>query len=57
MSSTDFDMEDIVSVSESSENENIERFLTFISDNINFSSSMFFGLFINNKSNSLSVNI
>ena len=36
MSSTDFDMEDIVSVSESSENENIERFLTFISDNITF---------------------
>ena len=36
MSSTDFDMEDIVSVSESSENENIVRFLTFISDNITF---------------------
>ena len=36
MSSTEFDMEDIVSVSESSENENIERFLTFISDNITF---------------------
>ena len=36
MSSTDFDMEDIVSVSESSENVNIERFLTFIWDNITF---------------------
>lgn len=34
MSATDLDMEDIVS--EGSENENIERFLTFVSDNITF---------------------
>ena len=34
MSATDLDMEDIVS--EDSENENIERFLTFVSDNITF---------------------
>ena len=34
MSATDLDMEDIVS--EDSENENIERFLTFVSDTITF---------------------
>lgn len=34
MSATDLDMEDIVS--EGFENENIERFLTFVSDNITF---------------------
>ena len=34
MSATDLDMEDIVS--EGSENENIERFLTFVSDTITF---------------------
>ena len=34
MSATDLDREDIVS--EDSENENIERFLTFVSDTITF---------------------